>query len=78
MIIAIIDYGAGNLQSVANALAALGQDFEIVQRPDNLSAFGKVILPGVGAAGSAMEKLTMNGFAAELPKLTVPPKEPVK
>ncbi len=72
MKIAIIDYGAGNLKSVANALTSLGRSFEIVSRPDNLSAFDKVILPGVGAAGSAMEKLSTSGFAEILPKLKVP------
>jgi glutamine amidotransferase len=70
--IAIIDYGAGNLQSVANALAALGRPFEIVDNLGKLLAFDKVILPGVGAAGSAMEKLRQNGFARALPKLKVP------
>lgn len=72
MKIAIIDYGAGNLQSVANALTTLGKSFEIVSRPDQLAGFNKVILPGVGAAGSAMEKLTKSGFAEMLPKLKIP------
>lgn len=72
MKIAIIDYGAGNLQSVANALGSLGKAFEIVDKPDGLSVFDKVILPGVGAAGSAMRKLADSGFAAALPKLKIP------
>jgi len=70
--IAVIDYGASNLQSVANALFKLGQDFEIVSEPKRLADFDKVILPGVGAAGSAMKKLTESGFAEVLPKLKVP------
>ncbi len=72
MKIAIIDYGASNLQSVANALTSLGKSFEIVNKPESLAAFDKVILPGVGAAGSAMEKLIGSGFAKVLPKLKVP------
>src|SRR3989344_7100156 len=72
MKIAIINYGAGNLQSVANALRTLGRSFEIVDDPKKLSAFDKVILPGVGAAGSAMEKLKQSGFADVLPKLKIP------
>lgn len=72
MKIAIIDYGASNLQSVANALRALGRDFEVVSDPKKISAFNKIILPGVGAAGSAMEKLRNSGFAKVLPKLKVP------
>ena len=72
MKIAIIDYGASNLQSVANALTSLGRSFEIINDPKKLVDFDKVILPGVGAAGSAMEKLKESGFADILPKLKVP------
>ncbi len=72
MKIAIIDYGASNLQSVANALTSLGKSFEIVSDSNQLADFDKVILPGVGAAGSAMQKLTQTGFAEVLPKLKVP------
>lgn len=72
MKIAIIDYGASNLQSVANALTSLGRSFEIINDPRKLVNFDKVILPGVGAAGSAMKKLKESGFADILPKLKVP------
>jgi glutamine amidotransferase len=72
MKIAVIDYGASNLQSVANALKLLGKSFEIVSEPEQLSNFDKIILPGVGAAGSAMEKLKSAGFAEVLPKLKIP------
>ena len=72
MKIAIIDYGASNLQSVANALTTLGRSFEIISDPKKLTDFDKVILHGVGAAGSAMEKLKESGFAEILPKLKVP------
>ena len=70
--IAIIDYGSSNLQSVANALSTLGKDFAIVDNPKELSKFDKVIVPGVGAAGNAMEKLINTGFAKVLPELKVP------
>ncbi len=72
MKIAIVDYGASNMQSVANALTALGQKFEIISDPKGLTDADKVILPGVGAAGSAMDKLRERGFADVLPKLKVP------
>ncbi len=55
--IAIIDYDAGNLKSVYKALQALGQDAVITRNPDEILAADKVILPGVGAFGDAMEKL---------------------
>ena len=72
MKIAIIDYGASNLQSVANALTSIGKSFEIINDPKKLIDFDKLILPGVGAAGSAMKKLKESGFADVLPKLKIP------
>ena len=72
MRIGIIDYGASNLYSVGNGLTALGKPFTIITRPEELAEVDKVILPGVGAAGSAMEKLKKSGFADVLPTLKIP------
>ena len=55
--IAIIDYDAGNLRSVEKALAHLGQKAVITRDRDVLLDAEKVILPGVGSFGDAMEKL---------------------
>lgn len=55
--IAIVDYKAGNLTSVARALTHLGHRCEITDRPENVRAADRVILPGVGAAGATMENL---------------------
>ena len=55
--IAIIDYDAGNLRSVEKALAALGETPVITRSPEEILAADKVILPGVGSFGDAMEKL---------------------
>lgn len=55
--IAIIDYDAGNLKSVEKALAAIGQESVITRDFHEISQADKVILPGVGAFGEAMEKL---------------------
>ena len=54
--IALIDYGAGNLTSVRKALTALGADFAIPARPEECARFSAVIVPGVGnfAATSAL------------------------
>src|SRR3989338_6996702 len=70
--IGVIDYGASNIQSIGNALTKLNQPFELVPEASGLSKFDKLILPGVGAAGSAMKKLTETGFASALPKVKVP------
>jgi glutamine amidotransferase len=61
--IAIIDYGAGNLGSVANAVIKLGYQPNITNRPGDVLSSAAVILPGVGAAGDAMENLEAIGMA---------------
>ncbi|NKB24795.1 MAG: imidazole glycerol phosphate synthase subunit HisH [Kiritimatiellae bacterium] len=60
--IAIIDYGMGNLGSVKNACAFLGLPAEIIQTPERLEACDAVILPGVGAFGDCMRHLSDYGF----------------
>jgi len=55
--IAIIDYGMGNLGSVQKALAFLGYDSVITNDPSTVMGADGVILPGVGAIGAAMEAL---------------------
>ena len=61
--LAIIDHGAGNLVSVANALTAVGVEPRIVTSPADLDAADAVILPGVGATGPAMDRLNSSGMA---------------
>jgi imidazole glycerol-phosphate synthase subunit HisH len=63
MKIGIIDYGMGNLGSVANACRFLDLSAEIVTRPDELGGCGAMILPGVGAFGDCMAHLREHGFA---------------
>ncbi|MDP6922718.1 MAG: imidazole glycerol phosphate synthase subunit HisH [Lutibacter sp.] len=72
MKIAIIDYGAGNIQSVKFALQRLGYQASLTADPEEISAADKVIFPGVGAAGSAMEKLRVSGLDALIPTLKQP------
>jgi glutamine amidotransferase len=61
--IAIIDYGTGNLKNVINALDYLGIPSEITSDPKQLAQAEKMILPGVGAFVPAMEQLTKSGLA---------------
>ena len=56
--IAILDYDAGNIKSVEKALNFLGEEAVITRDRDVILASDKVILPGVGAFGTAMENLT--------------------
>lgn len=60
--IAIVDYDAGNIKSVEKAMRYLGQDVEITRDREKILAADKVILPGVGAFGDAMEKIRQYGL----------------
>jgi glutamine amidotransferase len=64
--IAIVDYRAGNLTSVARALEHLGHRAEITDRPEKIRSADRVILPGVGAAGATMENLHALGLVTVL------------
>ncbi len=64
--ITIIDYKAGNLTSVQRALTHLGIENQISKDPDVIRKAERVIFPGVGAAGSAMETLKERGLDAAL------------
>ena len=55
--IAIVDYNMGNLASVKNAFAKLGEDTIVVSDPQKFKDYNKLVLPGVGAFGDAMEHL---------------------
>ncbi len=55
--IAIIDYDAGNIKSVEKALQYLGEDVQLTRDADMILSAQKVILPGVGSFGDAMQKL---------------------
>ena len=60
--IAIIDYDAGNIKSVEKALHLLGEEVCVTRDAETILQAEKVILPGVGAFGDAMEKLTRYGL----------------
>ena len=60
--IGIVDYNMGNLASVINAFAKVGVEATIESDPSKLKKYDKLILPGVGAFGDAMEHLKSNGM----------------
>ena len=64
--IAIVDYGAGNLRSVAKALAKLGYMAQVTSEPEVVAEAEAIILPGVGAAADAMESLGKRGLVNTL------------
>lgn len=74
--IALVDYGAGNLRSVEFALERIGASWRRVSEPAQLGGASRVILPGVGAAESAMQALASRRLdralrASELPLLGI-------
>ncbi len=68
----IIDYGAGNVFSVATALERFGVRSVLTSDPDVIRRAERVIFPGVGQAGQAMERLVRTGLDEVIPRLTVP------
>ena len=64
--IAIIDYGVGNLFSLASSFKAIGADIAVVSDPEALRNYEKIVLPGVGAFGDAAKKLRDCGMADAL------------
>ena len=70
--IAIIDYEAGNICSVQNALERLGAQYELTADPERIRKADKVILPGVGNAAQAMASLRASGLDKVIRSLRQP------
>ena len=60
--IALVDYGVGNLFSLKSSFAAIGEDVEVISDPVELAKAEKILLPGVGAFADAAEKLRRSGL----------------
>lgn len=67
--IAIIDYGVGNLFSLSSSLTYLGLAHKITNNPAELAAADRLILPGVGAFGDAAARLAQGGLADEIKRM---------
>lgn len=64
--IAVIDYGVGNLFSLVSALKFLGLEHKVTADVADIRAADRLILPGVGAFGDAMARLEQTGLDAEI------------
>lgn len=64
--ITFLDYGAGNVRSVINALESLGETVRVVARGDDILSAEKLVFPGVGAFGSMMQMLHQKGYVDPL------------
>ena len=72
MKIVIIDYGAGNIQSIMFAIRRLGYVAVLSHDIEEIKSADKVIFPGVGEASSAMKKLKVSGMDTLIPQLQQP------
>lgn len=67
--VAVIDYGAGNIKSVMNAMSALGEESVLTADPAVIESADHVILPGVGAFGDAMDRIRESGLEETIHKV---------
>ncbi|EFJ41811.1 hypothetical protein VOLCADRAFT_67859 [Volvox carteri f. nagariensis] len=64
--VTLLDYGAGNVRSVRNAIKKLGYTIRDVEKPSDLASADKLVFPGVGSFGQAMKILTKKGLVGPL------------
>ncbi len=64
--ITLLDYGAGNVRSVRNAIRKLGYEVKDVKSPDDIRQAEKLVFPGVGSFGNAMDRLRQEGYIEPL------------
>jgi imidazole glycerol phosphate synthase glutamine amidotransferase subunit len=64
--IAVVDYGAGNLVSIDQALTSVGATVDVVRDPGSIGDADALLVPGVGAAGPAMDRLGRRGLVAPI------------
>jgi glutamine amidotransferase len=65
-VIAIVDYGVGNIRSVERALAHVGAEPKLTADPEELDQADGIVLPGVGAFAPALDKLTETGLGRRI------------
>lgn len=75
--IAIVDYGMGNVRSLRNAFEYLGEDVIVTADPGELEAADRIVLPGVGAFGDAMVAIRERQLEAVLTRLALEVKKPM-
>lgn len=62
----LLDYGAGNVRSVINAIEALGETVKVARSGEDILSADRLVFPGVGAFGSMMDRLEEKGFVGPL------------
>lgn len=75
--IAIVNYGSGNIRAITNIYGRLNVPFSVANRPEDLAGAKKILLPGVGAFDQAMGQLEATGFRVVLDDLVLRQQVPV-
>lgn len=75
--IAIVNYGSGNIQAIANIFGKLNIPFVIAAAPEELAGAERILLPGVGAFDQAMNELNASGLRAALDRKVLEERTPV-
>ena len=75
--IAIVNYGSGNIQAIANIFGKLNIPFVIASAPEELAGADRILLPGVGAFDQAMNELNASGLRAALDRKVLEERTPV-
>src|SRR5947199_674642 len=70
LMIAIIDYGAGNIRSIEKALEHVGASVQVTDEPDIVNKAQAIVLPGVGSGAAAMSRMTERGLDDAIRKAT--------
>ena len=70
--IGIVQYGAGNIFSLTSALNRLGISYGMIEKPEDFDLYDRYIIPGVGHAGAAMNKLRQTGLVPDIQNLKKP------
>ncbi|EEI91501.1 imidazole glycerol phosphate synthase, glutamine amidotransferase subunit [Sphingobacterium spiritivorum ATCC 33300] len=70
--IGIINYGAGNIFSLTAALDRVGLSYMMINLPEEINQCDRIIIPGVGHAGAAMQKLRESGLSEHIHKIKKP------
>lgn len=64
--VSLLDYGAGNVRSVVNAIKSLGHDVKFINTPEDIAEADQIVFPGVGNFGQIMKNLAEKGFVEPL------------
>lgn len=75
--IAIVNYGSGNIQAICNIYGRLGIPFVVASKPEEMRAGEKIVLPGVGAFDQAMSELERSGLRTALDECVLTHRRPI-